>query len=256
MKKNNHLFAVDTRLLEDKNIFDYWYAGQRLERRERIDRFKFDSGKGLCLGAGIAMEEALKTAGCQNVDIRYNEAGKPYVDVPNVFFNISHTDGLAVCALSDSEVGVDVEKTRKFDKSLIEYTFSKDEILLASDKINKKISSKIDYLFDIDKFYNTDDCSKTVLQTVYKEFSELWTVKESVMKYVGLGLGLSPKEIEISIDSDILKVHIKNEIYESLSDNLNFTSVDLKDYHITICSEYSPFVASIEWIDVNNASDY
>ena len=43
-------------------------------------------------------------------EIFRNENGKPYVKNEGVFFSLSHTSGLAVCVVADSEIGVDCEK--------------------------------------------------------------------------------------------------------------------------------------------------
>ena len=40
--------------------------------------------------------------------------GKPYfVEMPELFFNLSHSGDYVVCALSDSEVGIDIQQYRK-----------------------------------------------------------------------------------------------------------------------------------------------
>src|SRR5262245_10851909 len=58
----------------------------------------------LRIGLGLN-EEALP--------IQTNKAGKPYIDRPNTFFNISHTHNWVVCAISRDaqQLGVDIETT-------------------------------------------------------------------------------------------------------------------------------------------------
>ena len=43
--------------------------------------------------------------------IKWTKNGKPYTD-ENIYFSLSHTDGLTVCAVSDGEIGIDAEKIR------------------------------------------------------------------------------------------------------------------------------------------------
>ena len=51
----------------------------------------------------------------QPEDISATEKGKPFLPAyPTVHFNISHCDGLVACAVDDSPVGVDAEKTAVF----------------------------------------------------------------------------------------------------------------------------------------------
>ena len=103
----------------------------------------------------------LKTTAAQkynNTEIAKTEKGKPYFkDIPDLFFSISHTEGLTVIAVGDSEVGVDVEKTRKADLRITR-RFLKEE----ADYIN---------VCDSDR-----------------RFFEIWTKKEAFLKYKGTGL--------------------------------------------------------------------
>ncbi len=46
--------------------------------------------------------------------LSYGQHGKPYLrNHPEIHFNISHCEGLAVCVFSDTETGVDVERIRE-----------------------------------------------------------------------------------------------------------------------------------------------
>ena len=74
-----------------------------------------------------------------------------------MFFSISHTDGLTVIALSDCEVGIDVEKVRKADLRVVR-RFSKEE----ADYITEKESDR--------------------------RFFEIWTKKEAYLKCKGTGI--------------------------------------------------------------------
>ena len=61
-------------------------------------------------------------------DISAAQNGKPRLPAyPTVHFNISHCDGLVVCAVDDEPVGVDAEKTGYFAEILINKVFSEEE---------------------------------------------------------------------------------------------------------------------------------
>ncbi len=93
-----------------------------------------------------------------NVEIVKTEKGKPYFKyIPDLFFSISHTDGLTVIALSDCEVGIDVEKIKKADLRVVR-RFLKNE----ADYITEKDSDR--------------------------RFFEVWTKKEAYLKCKGTGL--------------------------------------------------------------------
>ena len=59
------------------------------------------------------------------------EFGKPYLkDYPQIHFNLSHCNGLIVCAVDTLEVGIDCEKIDKMHLKAVRRIFSDDEILL------------------------------------------------------------------------------------------------------------------------------
>lgn len=91
------------------------------------------------------------------------EHGKPYItggDRP-VFYNISHSGDYLLCALSDTEVGVDIERVEVARMNVAERFFHPAEI-----KSLQYLSGK-----------EQDDL-----------FFRYWAAKESFLKYTGKGL--------------------------------------------------------------------
>lgn len=80
--------------------------------------------------------------------------GKGYREV---YFSVSHSGDYAVCALNDSPVGTDIEIVGKESRNIAERFFARDEL---------------EYITDTESFYH------------------IWTLKESFMKVVGLGMRL------------------------------------------------------------------
>jgi 4'-phosphopantetheinyl transferase len=80
------------------------------------DRSRFAAGRGILRDIlGRYLDGEPRTVG-----FRYGPRGKPSLDVPpgsaRLHFNLAHSGGLAVCALStDGEVGVDLEAFRPLD---------------------------------------------------------------------------------------------------------------------------------------------
>ncbi len=103
-----------------------------VEERERANRYKiakprhqFVTGRGLlrqilgeCLGVGPL-----------EVPITYTGAGKPVLAVGDLHFNVTHTDAVALIALANQPVGIDVEQVRKLTNpdGLVERFFSAAE---------------------------------------------------------------------------------------------------------------------------------
>lgn len=102
------------------------------------------------------------------LDIEYDEKGKPhsYNNDEEIHFSLSHSGDYVACMISDKPCGIDIERHSK----------SRDY-----DKVAKRICTEEEL---------TGINSKT-------DFYNVWTLKESVLKAVGLGLSLDMKKIEL-----------------------------------------------------------
>jgi len=58
-------------------------------------------------GRELARKAISDFCGSENFNIYYNENGKPLCD--KCFFNISHKRDIVVCAVSDKNIGIDIE---------------------------------------------------------------------------------------------------------------------------------------------------
>lgn len=66
-----------------------------------------------------------------NIDINYNENGKPYINNYPIFFNISHSGNYVIIVFSNKEIGIDIQKKEKTLKSLKNYiTTTNDKKIL------------------------------------------------------------------------------------------------------------------------------
>ena len=135
-----------------------------LEKREKAARLRSRQGAvNLLMGEALARNAVCGRAGLpyEELAISSNRYGKPYpVNAPGVYFNISHTGDLVVCAVSCGEVGVDVELVNRADMSVAKRFFSSDE-----------------YEYVI----SGGEISEIA-------FCEIWTKKESYVKWEGKGL--------------------------------------------------------------------
>ena len=61
----------------------------------------------------LLKQELERRTGCpaQQIELRYNEHGKPYY--PGIFFNISHSANILCMAFHHAEIGVDIQKKRR-----------------------------------------------------------------------------------------------------------------------------------------------
>ena len=124
------VYSADTSALKDPALQDRLINLLPQERREKTDSRKRAEDKAASLAAGLLLSLATERMGLPGADeyIKYNAYGKPYYDltayervmhtavrpsrVPQVYFNISHSRDRVMCAVSDAEVGCDVELIR------------------------------------------------------------------------------------------------------------------------------------------------
>ncbi len=218
MPIRNHLFLFDVNNLKQQETFEYWYSKMSTDRKKKIDSYCFEKDKLLSLAAGILLYKSLEKIGIHKVNIDYTETGKAFLsDYTDIHFNLSHAGEIAVCAVSDEEVGVDIEEVRNFKKPVIKYICNDSELkYIESNYINIDL--------------NPDET-----------LTSLWTMKESLMKHVGKGLLISPKDISIDLENSKLTFCKGFDCSEAF-----FTRFDYKSYKICVCSRYEVFSSEIE----------
>lgn len=213
----NRLLIFDAGQLDNRELFDRLYDITPAERKKKISAMKHEESKRLSLAAGALLAYVMKTQGISHRELIVGEHGKPAFNKCEVNFNLSHSSGFAVCAVSDRTVGVDIEGIRKFSSRLAQKVFTPQE------------------LGQLKELYGGEDMDE--------HYTRLWTVKESVLKYLGVGIGLSPQKIHLDL-SGCVKADCD---VQDLSD-LNFTFFEEQERLITVCSEYDSFCEKAERI--------
>ena len=123
------------------------------QRREQALRYKHMFGQFCCLKSWLMLFEHVEMSRYRDVEWRYNEHGKPYIE-NGPYFSISHCkEGIAV-AIDDQPIGIDIETVRHADEDLIARTMNETERVGMDDR----------------------------------KFTRLWTQKEAVVKAQGTGI--------------------------------------------------------------------
>ena len=141
-------------------------------RLDRMMSYRYSSDRKLSASAYLILVYALKNEGLFHAlpEFGYGPNGKPFlINNPGLHFNFSHCSNAVVCFLSDTEVGVDVERVCEYDDELAQAICNDDEYRM---------------------IVSTSGLEERALR-----FTELWTRKESVVKWRGTGIDRDPKEI-------------------------------------------------------------
>ena len=173
------------------------------DRQKKIDFYRFEKDKKLSAGAYLLLKKLLSNENITNPTFKTGKYGKAYIsNIENIYFNLSHSGKMVLCAISDKEVGVDVE----YNDPAIDLDIAKHY------------------------FYNSEYENIMNAARPSDEFFNYWVLKESYMKYTGLGMNLNLDSFEIIIEDEI---KLKND-----NENLKFRVFNIKNYKIAIASHY------------------
>jgi len=173
---------------------------------ETISRKRFNNDKKRSLYADILIRYLI----CKNYDIcndkikfYNNDYGKPYLfNKLNCYFNISHSGKWIFVGLSNNEIGVDIEQITNCDLDIAKHFFTTQEY---HDLLNAKDQNQL--------------------------FFEIWSIKESYIKYKGLGLSINLDSFNCRKLTDSIAVILN----EDRKLNVRLYNLD-KNYSSVVCS--------------------
>lgn len=179
------------------------------ERQNKIKRFRFEDDKKRSLYGELlvrAIYASIYDCESSRIKINYNDYGKPYIvsdSEPLLKYNLSHSGDWVLCGISDSEIGVDIERVDNCMDGIAERFFTAEE----QEYIRKRSKD------DLEGFY------------------QIWCAKECYMKWTGKGLAI-PMD---SFTCDIKRRTIfDNNLIQEV--RLHTCALD-KGYQIMICCE-------------------
>ena len=162
------------------------------QRREQALRYRHERDQRLCVAAYRLLQDALRWSYGIDAPLPqfiYNDKGKPLLkDHPGVHCSLSHCHQAAAVAVADHPVGIDIESYDQYNEEVACHVMSDDEM--------ERIQAS---------------------PWPAKEFTRLWTMKESLYKLTG-----------DDHNGDI--AHMLDE-----SPAVEFTTVDYPDYLLTTC---------------------
>jgi holo-[acyl-carrier protein] synthase len=171
-------------------------AGKRAVRRHLIKNYH------------SSMNTGFEHPPFKDIEIKRTVTGRPIVRIKDgvsgnvtsdYYVSISHTEGVAASLVSNKMdckgIGIDIEKIEERDSSLFSVAFTDMEIGMLKQKISNQ-NSKGNHLLE-------------------EEIARYWSIKEAVMKSMGVGVNIDLKDIEIKYTEGYsAEVNLRNEALE------------------------------------------
>lgn len=154
----------------DSAHFENWFNQMDNERKNIILQTKIEHKRNLRIAADALCRKAISDfCGISPSEIifKYTQTGKPFAKGLPVHFSISHSGDMAVCVVSDNEVGIDIEKIRSINPRICEKFATEEEI--------------------------------EYIRNSKKGLFEIWTLKEAYFKCIGTGLNKDIKNVSFDI---------------------------------------------------------
>jgi 4'-phosphopantetheinyl transferase len=174
------------------------------ERCEKAQKLRQPLGKRASVFAYLLLRIALlENYGIDEaVEFVYSKNRKPLLrDYPHIHFNLSHSENAVVCAVSDVEVGVDVQSIRP-----------------VSDAVAKRVLTDFEYAAFKSSFIPDE------------YFCEIWTVKESFLKRTGQGITVELRELPVSDVGDKMVFMHKGYFYCVCGPDMEIKFLRREDY--------------------------
>lgn len=205
------IFYFNITPLRNKNIFAEKLKEVSFERLAKIERLKKQDDKFRCLGAGLLINYVKNRFGIDD-DIMIAKNGKPHFTTEKRSFNISHSGNYVVIAVSDYNIGIDIQRMEKSNSLIAERNFCTSECAYINENDNQEIKRQ--------------------------RFHEIWTIKEAYLKNIGIGLRKPLNSFEIDLSGNNPKI-IDNPGYAILQmklDNLYIMAIcaDVRDKEFMI----------------------
>ena len=187
-------------------------------RRNKISHYKNEQDCKRSLVAELLMQKAItEKTGLINAVIYRNPYGKPYVMDKNGFhFNVSHSGDYVAIAVSEREIGIDIEKKETVDYRVAERFFCEKEVQAIWDCQGEQERN--------DTFYR------------------IWTLKECYVKAIGKGLSIPFSSFEFEIGEKI-SINLSKQ-----KNRFHFYNTCIQNYQLSVCYQEDDFDNIIHFV--------
>lgn len=180
--------------------YDQFYTMIKKEKQEKISNLLRKEDQYRSILGEILLMTLLNEMGINydHIHISRNIYDRPYISDLDIFFSIAHSHEYVVCAISKKEIGVDIEKIRHVEHSVIKQFATLNEQ---------------DYIHEISNIYD-------------QRCFDIYTLKESYFKCLGIDLSMI-LDIEFSISKNFIKCSDTRYRFQLLN--------DIPGYCIALC---------------------
>ena len=204
------LYLSDIRSLDYSVNYDRAFSLLSDGRKKKMALYKNSEARKQILVSELLLRKALDDKKIDHEDLvyEYNEYGKPSLsNINGFFFNISHSGDYVLLGASDNEIGVDIERIKKFNPRIAQRFFRKEEYEYIMTPQDEEKRRRLFFLY--------------------------WVIKESFIKYSGKGLSQALNSFRIDIDeNDRITVYQEEKRSELYFRHFN----DLDGYSIGSCT--------------------
>jgi 4'-phosphopantetheinyl transferase len=178
-----HLWLVEPERVSEPRLLDTYRDLLDGEERQRLARFRFERHRLQFLVSHVLVRVTLSryaSVAPEAWSFVTNAYGRPEVaeGLPRLRFNLSHTDGMAVCAVTpEADVGVDVEDGERSGQTveLAETVFAPSEVTALK---------------------------ALPVEHQRERFFTYWTLKEAYIKARGMGLSLPLAQFAFQLEPE------------------------------------------------------
>ena len=158
----------------DTNVVNNFKNQINKEKLDRINKMIDENERKKSIIAEIILSELLDQIGIDynSLNIKYSKNGKPVIN-NELFYSITHSKNYIAVAISNKNIGIDIEEINDFNIENIDVFTNKKELEHINKSYDKLISS-----------------------------IKIFTIKEAYIKYKDLSL-FDIKEINVIYDNDI-----------------------------------------------------
>ncbi len=204
-----HCIYMEVQPLFNQENYQRAFSFLDEHRKEKVNAAKLEKSKvhrlaaGLLLSYGVLLaEKGIKTEHTicrlelfslladmekeegfwweKTIETKETLNGKPYfANRENLFFSMSHSEDYVVLALSECEVGVDIQKWKPVYANFVKRFLHEKEL----DEVNLGAVS------DFAKPSGFESSAEITDTGILKGIFDRWTAKEAFVKYTGEGLG-------------------------------------------------------------------